>query len=331
MRVVSEEVRVGLLGLGNVGAGVVRSLRKADSILRARGLRMHIDAALVRDCRRARPEAACVPLVTDSVPAFFSRPYHVVIEVLGGIQPAAGLVERFLDTGTPVVTANKSLLAAHGARLASRARAHGTHLLFEASVVAGVPFLETLGRRPLAGAIERVEAILNGTSNYILTAMTEEAVSFDEALARAKTLGYSEPQPASDISGCDAAEKLCVLLRHLDVADLQPRDVRRVPITVVTQDDIARARRHGGTIKPIVRARCSPDGVETFVGPAFVRDDHPLARVHGALNGVLLHSRYAGPLFYSGPGAGPDVTAATILDDVATLADMGALRRGAAA
>jgi homoserine dehydrogenase len=255
----------------------------------------------------------------------------VVIEVLGGVQPAADLVERILDTGTPVVTANKSLLAAHSARLASRARAHGTHLLFEASVVAGVPFLETLGRRPLAGAIECVEAILNGTSNYILTAMAGEAVCFDEALARAQALGYSEPQPASDISGCDAAEKLCVLLRHLGVADLQPRDVRRVPITAITQDDIARARRNGGTIKPIVRARRSRDGVETFVGPAFVRDDHPLARVHGALNGVLLHSRYAGPLFYSGPGAGPDVTAATILDDVVTLADMGALRREAAA
>lgn len=327
----SGEVCVGLLGLGNVGAGVVRSLRRAEAILHARGLRVGIEAALVRDSSRARPEGACVPLVTDSVPEFFSRPYDVVIEVLGGVQPAADLVERVLDTGTPVVTANKSLLAAHGAGLARRARARGTHLLFEASVVAGVPFLETLGRRPLAGAIDRVEAILNGTSNYILTAMTDERVGFDEALARAQALGYAEPQPANDVTGRDAAEKLCVLLRHLGVGDLHPRDVRAIPITGVTPADIAQARRNGGTIKPVVRAHRSAGGVETFVGPAFLRGDHPLARVHGALNGVLLHGRYAGPLFYSGPGAGPDVTAATLLDDVATLAEAGALRRATAA
>jgi homoserine dehydrogenase len=322
--VVSEEVSVGLLGLGNVGGGVVRTLHTAEETLHARGVRIRISAALVRDARRPRPASACVGFVTDSVPAFFSRPYDVVVELLGNLEPAVQLVEQVLDSGTPVVTANKSLLAAHGASLVSRARARGTELRFEASVVAGLPFLDMLGRRPLAGAIDGVEAILNGTSNFILTAMAEEGIAFSDALARAIALGYAEPQPESDVSGRDAAEKLCVLLRHLGVGDLQPCRIRTASIVTVTPEDVADARRRGGAIKPVVRASRSEDGVVTFVGPEFVGPDHPLSHVNGPLNGVLLHSRFAGPLFYSGPGAGPDVTAATILDDIVTLAESGA-------
>ncbi len=323
----SEEVSIGLLGLGNVGGAVVRATRTAADVLETRGLRVRVDAALVRDLTRARPEAAHVPLVTSSASAFLARRYDAVIEVLGGVEPAASLVARLLDEGTPVITANKSLLAARGATLATLAKTRNTHLLFEASVVAGVPFLDAIARRPLAGAIDRVEAILNGTSNYILTAMDAEGIALDEALARAQALGYAEPDPRNDVSGRDAAEKLCVLLRHLGIADLSPDQIQTAPLTDVLRGEIERARRSGGALKQIARAtRVGGGRIAASVRPEALPGDHPLARVNGALNGVLLESRFAGPLFYSGPGAGPDVTAATILDDLATLAEAGALR-----
>lgn len=328
----SEEVSIGLLGLGNVGGAVVRVTRRAADVLRARGLRVRVDAALVRNPDRRRPEAAHVPLVTTSTHAFFARHYDAVVEVLGGVEPAASFVAHLLESGTPVITANKSLLAARGGSLATLAKSRNTQLLFEASVVAGVPFLDAIARRPLAGTIDRVEAILNGTSNFVLTAMDAEGLTLDEALARAQALGYAEPDPRNDVSGRDAAEKLCVLLRHLGIADIAPRRIRTAPLTNVRREDLERARQAGGALKPIARAVRLPGGdIVASVAPEVIAGDHPLARVHGALNGVLLESRFAGPLFYSGPGAGPDVTAATILDDLATLVDAGALRSMAAA
>jgi homoserine dehydrogenase len=328
---VSEQVTIGLLGLGNVGTAVVRATERAADVLETRGLRVKVDAALVRTPSRLRPDAAHVRLVTASATAFLTQHYDAVVEVLGGIEPAASLVSQLLESGTPVITANKSLLAARGRALTALAKTRNTHLLFEASVVAGVPFLDAIAKRPLAGAIDRVEAILNGTSNFILSLMETEGVSLNEALTRAQALGYAEPDPQNDVSGRDAAEKLCVLLRHLGIADVAPDCIETIPLTSARPVDVERARAAGGALKPIARATRRPDGsIAAFVGPQVLAGDHPLARVNGALNGVLLESRFAGPLFYSGPGAGPDVTAATILDDLATLVDAGALRPTAA-
>jgi homoserine dehydrogenase len=269
-----------------------------------------------------RPEDAQVPFVTDSVSSFFARRHDVIVEVLGGVQPAADLVARALRSGTPVVTANKSMLAAEGTSLAALARANGTPLLFEASVIAGVPFLQAFGGRPLASAVDRIDAILNGTTNYILTRMAEDRISFDEALVHARALGYAEPQAEHDISGRDAAEKLCVLLRHLGLADLTVRAIPLVSLRTVTSGDLERARTSGESLKFIARAWRVGERLETSVGPALLAADHPLSRVGGVLNGIVLDGRFAGPLFYSGPGAGPDITAATILDDVASLAQV---------
>ena len=329
---VTEAVSIGLLGLGTVGRAVVRATRRAEDVLAARGLHVRVDAALVRDPARPRPDADHAPCITSSRSAFLARDYDAVIEVLGGVEPAGSLVTALLRSGTPVITANKSLLAAQGGRLETIAHVSGTRLLFEASVVAGVPFLEAIGRRPLAAAVDRVEAILNGTSNYILSAMSAEGADLDEALAMAQSLGYAEPDPTSDVSGRDAAEKLCVILRHLGIADVKPDDIETVPLTTVTRRDVERARRNGCAVKPVARAERVPGaGVKTFVGPAVLMADHPLAHVDGVLNGVFLESRFAGPLFFSGPGAGPDVTAATILDDLVTLAETSALRRSTVA
>jgi homoserine dehydrogenase len=316
---VPRDLSIGLLGLGNVGAAVVRAAARAGDIFQARGLRISVQAALVRDGLRLRPEDAQVPFVTESVSEFFALRHDVVVEVLGGVQPAADLVARALRSGTPVVTANKSMLAAEGTSLAALAHSSGTPLLFEAAVIAGVPFLQALGGRPLARAVDRVEGILNGTTNYILTRMAEEGVGFEAALGRAQALGYAEPQAEHDVSGRDAAEKLCVLLRHLGLADLDVREIPRVSLRAVTPADIERAQARGECVKFIARARRVGDRLETFVGPAVLTADHPLSRVGGVLNGIVLDGRFTGPLFYSGPGAGPDITAATILDDLAGL------------
>lgn len=323
---VRRSVRVGLLGLGAVGAAVARAAREARPVLDARGIRLRIEAALVRDDRRPRAESGSVPLITSSASRFFSGSYDVIVEVLGGVEPAATLVARALEAGIPTVTANKSLVAAHGKRLTALAAARGTSLLFEASVVAGVPFLQGLARRPLAASIDSIEAILNGTSNYILTRMAE-GLSFGAALEGAQALGYAEPNPDHDVTGRDAAEKLCILLRELRIARVQPDEIPAVPLTRITPADLVDARARGGAIKPIARARATRDGADLFVGPEFVPFDHPLARVNGVDNGVVLESRFAGRLFYKGLGAGPDVTAATILDDVVAASESEATRR----
>lgn len=313
----SGEVRLGLLGLGRVGSAVARAASACEALLAPRGAAVRVVSALVRDL--AKPRACQVEFITNDADAFYARAHDVIVEVLGGVNPARALVARALVRGIPVVTANKSLVAVAGPALQTLGRRHRARFRFEASVVAGVPFLHTLSDRPLAGAIDGIEAILNGTSNYILTSMGEEGLSLDTALARAQALGYAEPLPEADISGRDAAEKLTILLRELGLASVDVARVETTSLDGVTVADLDRARRHGGAIKPIARAASTPDGFNASVAPEFVPWNHPLSRVDGPLNGVLLESRFAGRLFYSGPGAGPDVTAATLLDDVVTI------------
>ena len=184
-----KTVRIGLLGFGRVGAAVARAAGVAQARFRARGLDLVVTCALVGDARRPRDLDADAPPLTDAVEVFFSRAYDVVVEVVGGVEPARALVARALDRGVPVVTANKSLVAAHGAALRALAARRGTSLRYEASAIAGVPFIDTLARRPLVADVSRLSGIVNGTSHYVLTAMERERLSFAEALDRARQLG----------------------------------------------------------------------------------------------------------------------------------------------
>ena len=204
--------RIGLLGLGNVGSAFARHAREAAAHLAARGFAPIVATALVRTTSRPRAAASFVTNLTSDIDAFFAEPLDVVVEALGGVEPAYTFVRRALDLGIPVVTANKSLVAARGDELAQLARRRATALRYEASCIAGVPFLGGFERRPLAARAAGVTAILNGTSNSILTAMTS-GTSFDAALADAQRLGFAEPDPSMDISGADAAEKLAILIR----------------------------------------------------------------------------------------------------------------------
>lgn len=321
--------RIGLLGLGNVGSAFARHARAAAADLAARGFSPIVATALVRSTSQPRAAADFVRTMTSDPDTFFAEPVDVVVEALGGVEPAYSLVRRALDRGIPVVSANKSLIAACGEELAQLARRRATALRFEASCIAGVPFLGTFERRPLAARASGVTAILNGTTNSILTAMAS-GVSFDAALADAQRLGFAEPDPSMDISGADAAEKLAILVRLFGRLLVDPAALPLEGIGSVEPGDIAAAAAFDGAIRPVAQASWQGRSIHAFVGPAFVAGTHPLARVSGVTNGIVITPRlrqgYAGQAApapgtqcFIGPGAGPDVTAETLLDDVSEL------------
>jgi homoserine dehydrogenase len=305
-------VTVALLGAGRVGRAVAGRLPRAEG---RGGRRARIVVALVRDpARRDRGSLAGGGALTGDPDAVFAARPDVVVELLGGIEPAATLVARALACRIPVVTANKSLLAAHGAALATEAAERGVPLLYEASVMAGVPFLGALARRREAAAVSRLQGIVNGTSNYVLTRMAGGA-SLAGALDDAQRLGLAEPRPDNDVQGIDAAEKLAVLVHHLGWGRLPAPAIETAGIGALEPEDVAAARLFGGSIKPIVLARRGADGVAAFSGPAFVPAAHQLSGVEGADNALVLTTS-AGDVTYRGPGAGPEATAATVIDDL---------------
>jgi homoserine dehydrogenase len=302
---------VGLLGYGGVGQAIANAVQSSAARLAEAGVDLHCVVALVRDLERAR-SVSSVPLTTD--PEGW-RQYHcdVVVEVLGGIEPARTLVAGALSSGIPVVTANKSLVAAHGVELQALAARHRTTLYFEASVLAGVPCVNTLARRPLASGGGAWAGIVNGTSHFILSEMSRGR-SYDDALVEAVARGYAEPSSDADISGRDAAEKLTILLHLAGHTDVTVQDLPRRGISDLESWHLAFAHRLGGTIKPIALADTGPSA-GAWVGPAFVPQAHPFARVQGVTN-ILSVGRGDSAVLFSGPGAGPAVTAATVLDDV---------------
>ena len=308
-----REIRLAVLGLGHVGGAIATLAGRAAGTLPAN---FHVAAALVRDPQKPRGiDTAALPLTTDPRTALASKP-DVLIEVLGGIEPARTLVIEALSAGIPVVTANKTLLAYCGAELFAVAAAAGVPLLYEASVLAGVPFLGSLGRRPLARSVTGFRGILNGTSNFVLTRMARDGAGFDAALASAQRAGFAEPDPSKDIDGDDAVEKLCVLLRHLAGFDVHPSQIDKAGIAGVEERDQQHAAAFGGTVRPVVVADWSERALAAYAGPAYVEGTNALSRVDGVQNAVALTTLWSGELFFSGPGAGPTVTAATILDDV---------------
>jgi homoserine dehydrogenase len=307
-------VRIGLLGLGNVGSAFVRLACDERERLRGLGIAQVVTAALVRSTTRLRTAADLVECVTSDPDRFFAQPLDVVVEVLGGIDAPSTLVRRALDRGIPVVTANKSLIAAHGQALGELARRRDTPLRYEASCIAGVPFLGTFERRPLASRVHGVTAVLNGTSNSIFAGL-ERGASFDAALLDAQRLGLAEPNASADVSGRDAAEKLALLIRQFGHLVVAPGDIDTRGIDAIGPLDLRVARVLGGTLKPLAFAQWKETGVEAFVGPAFLPAAHSLARISGATNGIVLDA-IGGAQCFVGPGAGPDVTAATLLDDV---------------
>ncbi len=318
----AQPLTVALLGSGTVGASVAQLLSSQSEDLTARiGAPLEVVGIAVRDLRRERP-GIDPALLTDDAESLVRRGADVVIEVMGGIEPARSLILSAMEHGSSVVTANKALLAQDGAILHETAAKHDVDLYFEASVGGAIPLLRPL-RESLAGdRVRRVLGIVNGTTNVILTRMDETGATFDEALAEATELGYAEADPSADVDGHDAAAKAAIIAGLAFHTRVTAADVHCEGIRGVTATDVATAHEMGQVIKLLAVAELSPDGrgVSVRVHPAMIARTHPLAGVREAFNAVFIETEAAGELMFYGRGAGGAPTASAVLGDVVAVA-----------
>jgi homoserine dehydrogenase len=347
--VTQETVRVGLLGCGNVGAPLVGLIdRRRDDIAQRTGLRLEVTRVAVRSLAKERPvELAEGVLTLDAAGLVVDPDIDIVVEVIGGIEPARELILAALKAGKPVVTGNKELLANVGAELFAAAEASGVDLLFEAAVAGGIPFIRPL-RESLAGErIDRILGIVNGTTNYILTRMTEAGASYADALSEAQSLGYAERDPTADVEGYDAAAKAAIIASIAFGVRVVAGDVYHEGISNITTADIDYAAKMGYVVKLLavaeqhdrvmadasaggVMADASAGGVMADasagggdrgdvgvrVHPAMVPADHPLASVRDSFNALFVEGEAVGDLMFYGRGAGGDPTASAVLGDL---------------
>lgn len=319
-----SKLRVGLLGCGNVGSAVAELLLSdGERIADRTGLRLELASVAVRSTARERSVVLAEEVLTTDAHAVVSDPsIDLIVEVIGGIEPARGLLLAALKNSKPVVTANKELLANCGAELFEAAARSGVDLLFEASVGGGIPLIRPL-RESLAGErIRRVVGIVNGTTNFILSRMADSAVSYHDALAEAQSLGYAERDPTADVEGFDAAAKTAILANVAFGARVVAGDVYREGISAISDADIEIARRLGYAIKLLAVVE-RPEGASGEDGalsvrahPAMVPSTHPLASVRDSFNAVFVEGDAAGELMFLGRGAGGMPTASAVLGDL---------------
>ncbi len=323
-------LRVGLLGCGNVGGALAELIVDDGKRISARtGLDLELGAVAVRSKARERAAPVADDLLTTDAHAVVGDPsIDVVVEAIGGIEPARTLILDALKAGKPVVTANKELVANCGTELFDAAAAAGVDLLFEAAVAGAIPLIRPL-RESLAGErVRRVMGIVNGTTNFILSRMSESSTSYHDALAEAQSLGYAERDPTADVEGFDAAAKAAILANVAFGAKVVAGDVYREGISGITTADIAVAKRLGLVIKLLAIVEGDADGVAVRVHPAMLPSTHPLASVRDSFNAVFVEGDAAGQLMFLGRGAGGMPTASAVLGD---LLDAGHNLRGGGA
>ncbi|MGK2928933.1 MAG: homoserine dehydrogenase [Acidimicrobiales bacterium] len=322
-------VRVGLLGCGVVGGSLVGLLHGRGPEIAARtGVMLEVGPVAVRDLARSRAVDLDASHFTDDPWAVVDDPdVDVVVELMGGVQPAHDLVAKALSNGKPVITANKALLASDGSELFVIADANRVDLLFEAAVAGGIPFIRPL-RESLAGEqIYRVMGIMNGTTNYILTKMTEEGTEYEDALAEAQELGYAEADPSADVDGHDAAAKAAIIASIAYGSRVVAEDVYVEGIAYITPTDIEVATKLGYVIKLLaIIESFGIDGIAVRVHPTLVPDTHPLASVRDSFNAVFVEGAAVGDLMFYGRGAGGGPTASAVLGDLIDAASN--LRKG---
>lgn len=312
-----KTVKVGLLGLGTVGGGVYKLLeRQKEEMADKAGAHVEIAGILVHNLNKKR-EGVDETLFTDRWEDLLgNEEIEIIIEVMGGIEPARTMIGEALRAGKNVVTANKDLLAAHGEELLAIAEEKSADLLFEAAVAGGIPIMRPL-RQCLAGnEISEVMGIVNGTTNYILTKMFEQGMGFEEALAKATELGYAEADPTADIEGLDAGRKVAIMASSAFHSRVVFDDVHVEGITKITAQDIKYAKEFDSVIKLIGIARNTPEGVEACVYPMLLSEEHPLASVRNSFNGVFVHGDAVDDVMFYGRGAGEFPTASAVMGDV---------------
>jgi homoserine dehydrogenase len=313
-----KTVRLGVLGCGNVGSALVQLVEaQADAIAARTGVRLEVAKVAVRNLARERLVPVPEGVLTRDAEGVVADPgVDLVVEAIGGIEPARGLITSALDHGKPVVTANKELLANCGAELYAAAAKAGRDLLFEASVAGGIPLIRALRVSLRGEPIRRVMGIVNGTTNYILTKMSEEGADYGAALAEAQKLGYAERDPTADVEGFDAAAKAAIISAIAFGASVVAGDVYHEGISRITPGDIAVARRLGYVVKLLAICEQVDGEIAVRVHPAMVPNTHPLATVRDSYNAVFVEGEAVGSLMFYGRGAGGGPTASAVLGDV---------------
>ncbi|MCW2890230.1 MAG: homoserine dehydrogenase [Streptosporangiaceae bacterium] len=319
-----KPLRIALLGCGTVGSEVVRLLREQAADLTARiGTPLELAGIAVRRLDRPRPGIDPELLTTDAIGLVTREDVDIVIEVIGGIEPARSLILAAMKNGKAVVSANKALLAEDGETVFGAAREYGVDLYYEASVAGAIPLLRPLRESLVGDHVQRVLGIVNGTTNYILDQMDGHGAGFAEALEEAQSLGYAEADPTADVEGFDAAAKAAILAQLAFHTVVTAADVHREGITEVTANDVASAKRMGCVVKLLAICERVPStdgrngrGVSVRVYPAMIPLSHPLANVREAYNAVFVEAESAGSLMFYGAGAGGAPTASAVLGDL---------------
>ena len=311
-------MKVGILGLGTVGGGVVNVLQKnSKSIKRRTGAEIELVIAGVRDLNKKRIcDTKKIKLTEDPFEVVNHPDIDVVLELIGGFGLAKELVETAINNGKHIITANKALIGNHGNELIKLANKKKVRFLFEASVAGGIPIIKALEQGLSANNIESVAGIINGTGNFILTDMKEKGRDFNDVLKEAQALGYAEEDPTFDIEGIDAAHKLSILAAIAFGTEIQFDKIYTKGISEITTEDILHATELGYTIKHLGIAKRTEKGIELRVHPTLVPNNRLIARVNGVMNAVMVKSDALGKSLYYGPGAGDEATASAVIADL---------------
>ena len=315
-------LKLGILGLGTVGSGVVKILEKnAENIKNKVGTEVKIIKILVNNLDKERDIEIDKNLLTDNAEDIINNPeIDIVVELIGGEQPAYDYIMRAIENGKSIVTANKLVIAKYGKRIFRKADENDAQVCYEGSVAGGLPIIRPLQNSLAANRIEKIYGILNGTTNYILTDMSKNKKDFDESLKNAQDLGFAEADPSSDIDGHDAAYKITILSslafeRFVDARDVYVEGIREIKST-----DLELAHEMGYVIKLLAIAKNGNDGIDIRVHPAFIPEDHPIAMINGTYNCVYLHGDAVGQVMSTARGAGQMPTGSAVTADIIQVA-----------
>ena len=314
----AKQMKIGLLGLGTVGCGMIKVLsRNAPEIARRAGCRLEVVVATARDLNKTRDaDLSGIQLVADPMQIVTDPRIDIIVELIGGNEPAYSLIAQAIASGKHVVTANKALIANHGNEIFKAAREQGVMVSYEAAVAGGVPIIKAIRESLAANCIQSIVGIINGTSNYILTEVGEKQRSFAEALADAQRLGYAEMDPSFDVDGIDTAHKLMIMAATAFGIPLQFNAVHIEGIREIEVQDVAYAEELGYKIKHLGIAKRNRGGIELRVHPTLIPLHSMLANVSGVMNAVLINSDAAGATLYYGAGAGGEATASAVIADL---------------
>lgn len=311
-----ESIKVALLGLGTVGQGVYETIQThQEKLFEVTGKSVEVVGVLVKDAQKNRMIDPNVIVTTNVEELLAIEKLDVVFEAIVGIEPANTYIRRFIEKGCHIVSANKELLAHKGKELTQLAYDNRCFLTFEAAVAGGIPVLRTILQLLQVNGITKLEGILNGTSNYILTNMRKQKTDFHDVLKEAQSLGYAEADPSNDIHGTDAFYKLMILSDLIFEKQPSWENVKKIGIQHVAQNDLSVGEELGLRLKLIASLQKEVNGINAYVRPVFVHEDHPLYNVEGVNNGIVVETDLVGTLLLQGPGAGAKATASAMIED----------------